>query len=80
MEKNISQVMISMLYNVCKKHKIIKIVNQIRENRKYYCKCSNDFAIDCRNHHKVCFSRLQHIICITIPSLSNWNVITLIRA
>ena len=46
-EINIFQAMIYKLHTVYNKHEMIKIGNQITENRKYYRKYSNNFAADC---------------------------------
>ena len=47
-ETNIFQVMIFRLYTVYNKHEIIKLTIKTEKNRKYYRKCSNNFAVDCR--------------------------------
>ena len=39
--------MIFRLYTVYKEHEMIKIGNQTEKNRKYYFKCSNNFAANC---------------------------------
>ena len=46
-EINIRQVMIFWLYTIYEKYDMIKISNQTKKNRKYYHKCSNNFAGDC---------------------------------
>ena len=41
-----------MIFRLCpvyNKHEMKKIDSQIRENRKYYRKCSSNFAADCRS-------------------------------
>ena len=50
-EINIYQIKNFIFYTVNNKHEIIKFGNQTRENRKYYRKCSNDFADDCNFDH-----------------------------
>ena len=39
--------MIFRLFTVYNKHEMLKIGNQIRKNRKYYRKCSDNFAAYC---------------------------------
>ena len=50
---NICQVMNFRLHTVYNKHETIKIVNQNRENSKYYHKCSNNFPADCTVGSKI---------------------------
>ena len=48
-EINICQIMIFRLYTVNNTHQIKKkLAMKPEKNRKYYCKCSNNFSIDCR--------------------------------
>ena len=48
-EINICQATILRYYTIYKKHEMIKIDNQAR-NRRYYHKCSKNFAADCKSH------------------------------
>ena len=47
-EKNIYQVIIFRFYTVYNKHEIAKkLAIKSEKNRKYYCKCSNNFSAEC---------------------------------
>ena len=47
-EINLCQVVNFGLYTVYNKHEMKKIGNHTRKNCKYYCKCSINFAADCK--------------------------------
>ena len=47
-EINICQDMIFRLHTVYNNNEMIKLATKSEKNRKYYRKCSNNFAVDCK--------------------------------
>ena len=61
---------ITSVYTLCNKRKTIKFGNKKSEkNRKYYRKCSNNFAADCRLGYKIIGTFLGFIIGVFINSI-----------